>query len=303
ASNVPGDSTIGAADAYMFDFYPWKRTKNEIQKDYDAVSAGCAPSYEDQPYDLADPVRSIQWFRQLRIDVNHGSARPHPGAQPGYRPVLAWNQGFGITRELPDTRWPSDPVSGRHGQTAPEPQKTALVSDDCGKGVKNGARLPLLADFQFYGWAAFLELSEGTPVWDQSGVPDRALRDEFSKAMAELKYFEHARVSQFREDLISQITNIDFPSPARSTPSMISQTLFFLYKKPGFLPNPTWLVLLNRNPQMATVNLTFQLPASTFRLRRYDFLKPMAEVHTVTPTNGAFSTGVGGWRVKIFKKE
>ncbi|MEO7995520.1 MAG: hypothetical protein ABI743_14070 [bacterium] len=304
-SAFSSDPVVGAADAYMFDFYPWKRTKAGIQVDYTAVSSTCAPDYSDHPYDKMDPVQTITWLRQLRMDVNHGSATVHSGSQPGYRPVIVWCQADGIRLENADTRFPPDPISGRHGQNAPAVQKKAIVTGDCGKPGLNYRRLPILAEFQFFLWAAFFELSEGAPTWAQSGAPDRALRDEFSKAMGELKYFEHSRVRQFIDDRIAkgEIQTINFLNPTTPPGLTLDPVVrYFTYNKPGFAPS-TWLILLNHNPLVQNVTLTFNSVTSDFSFRRYDFLAPQAEVQLVKPSKPSFTTGVGGRRVKIFKRQ
>ncbi|MEO7993781.1 MAG: hypothetical protein ABI743_05220 [bacterium] len=297
----------GAADVYMLDNYPWKRTKAQIETEFTdpPASLSCLPYLGEPEYKDADPVRSLRQLRSLRRDVNGGNVLTVPG-DPGYVPVVQWKQVHGIPDMIPSTMEPSPDYP-------PAGQPALPTSDDCGRYPKRDRRRPSASDSRFDFWGGFLDYSEGVGCWSQPGAPDLYLRDVVAPVQREIAYFQNLRWDNKNLDTNGDSGRISLrrffypPLPAGSRADGMPISMLYLhYLHPPLIPvqrTNMWLILVNRASTSSGGLLVFNTALTgEFRWERVDLLVPSGVFTPITAATPGFTFSMIPWSVQIYRR-
>ncbi|MEO7993804.1 MAG: hypothetical protein ABI743_05345 [bacterium] len=279
----------GAADVYLFDRYPWRRSRTKM-----IAEDGYSPSsLVNSAYATTDPVRSNRIFRDLRNQIN-GSL--HAG-QLGYKPVLSWQQNTG---------WPWRPDSATPGPTF---DPAGIPAPDYVPGsfipIQRYYERPVRYQLRFDLWAALEEGSEGIALYAQFHSSDYHIQSVVQPVLEEFAYFAPMRVS--RKELpqpgsisVSVREGAESGTSRERLPRVARLFEFIPEDADPAAPAEKWLMLLNRTPVGIWADCTFsQALALRYDLQSYFLLTPEGPPYSLNAN--PLTLAVGAHWVRLLK--
>lgn len=220
----PSDyAAANAADLYFFDWYPYRRTLEEVTQDWSVCAPGPLPDFKklpfrtfgkayrlrpDDPEDFTlvepmTPKQSLRRFRYMRRSLNAATGGSTLPNDLNYIPVMLWSQADGSIgnqwHESEDAVSPdlSPAIMPRPNQSDPDFKGEGCFDPESPKPLEPFFRrlklMPTPNKVQYYMWAGLKEWGEGFACFGQTLISDQAIVDRFVPAARELLYFQSWR--------------------------------------------------------------------------------------------------------------